>query len=264
MQKIEAMSIWTTELLRLWRSKRLVALIGAFLFFGFLGPIFARYAADIISTSTNNSQIQIIVAAPNPIDGIVGYTSNALQIGLMIGIAVTVSACAIDANYALSIFYRTRHPRMVTLLIPRLTVSVAATWVAYTLGLLAAWYETAVLIGPVDLGGLGRVWIAGLLNMTAYIAIAFLLTSFLRSIGTVITIAIVLVLASSILTGWPSVVAWSPVAFIDQMRIYEADVNLWKPAIASIVIAVFAIVVGCITASDDNLRVSGQPGRMHV
>ena len=241
-------SIWTTELLRLWRTKRLVALIGAFLFFGFLGPIFARYAADIISSSTNNSQMQITVAAPLPVDGIVGYASNALQIGLMIGIAVTVSACAVDANFALAIFYRTRHPRMATLLIPRLVVSLAAIFVAFTLGLLAAWYETVVLIGAVDLGGLGRIWISGILNMTTYIAITFLLTCFLRSVGASTTIAIVLVLASSILTTWPSIVRWSPVAFTDLTRIYAADggVNLWKPAFASMAIALIAVAVGLV------------------
>lgn len=249
------MSIWTTELLRLWRTRRLVALIGVFVIFGFLGPILARYLADILSSSTNTSQMQIIVAAPLPVDGIVGYTSNALQIGLMIGIAVTISACAIDANYALSIFYRTRHPRMATLLIPRLAVSLAATLVAFTLGLLAAWYETAVLIGKVDLGGLGRVWIAGILNITTYIAIAFLLTSFLRSVGTATTIAIVLVLLSSILTTWPAIVQWSPVAFTDHMHIYAADgdVNLWKPAIASIAITLVAIVVGLLRSQQRQL-----------
>ncbi len=113
--------------------------------------------------------------------------------------AVVVSVCAINANYARSIFYyRTRHPRMPTLLIPRLAVSLTATLVAFTLGLLAAWYETAILIANVDIGSLGRVWIVGVLNMTTYIAIGFLLTCFLRSVGTATTI--VLVLASSILT----------------------------------------------------------------
>lgn len=247
-QKTMTMSIWTAEMLRLWRTKRLIALIGVFTLFGFLGPILARYLQNIISSSTNTSQMQIIVAAPMPADGIIGYASNALQIGLMIGIAVTVSACAIDANYALSIFYRTRHPRMATLLIPRLVASLAATIVAFTLGMLAAWYETAVLIGSVDLGGLGRIWISGALNMTTYIAIAFLLTCFLRSVGMATTIAIVLILASSILTTWPSIVRWSPVAFTDLTRIYAADggVNLWKPAFASMAIALIAVLVGLV------------------
>ncbi|MGI8483994.1 MAG: hypothetical protein ACR2OU_07000 [Thermomicrobiales bacterium] len=197
-------------------------------------------------TVTNTAQMQIIVAAPSPADGIVGYSSNALQIGLMIGIAITVSACAIDANYPLSIFYRTRHPRMVTLLAPRLAVSLVATLVAFTLGLLAAWYETAVLIGAVDLDGLGRVWIAGFFTVTAYLAIAFLLTCFLRSVGTATTVAILLVLLSSILTTWPSVVPWTPVAFSDHLGVYEGAITLWKPAIASTAIALIAIVVGMV------------------
>jgi len=238
------MSIWATEWLRLWRTRRLVALIGVFLFFGFLGPVFARYMQDILSSASNTSQMQIIVAAPQPVDGVVGYTGNALQIGLMIGIAVTVSACAIDANYALAIFYRTRERRMSKLLVPRFVVSLGATLVAFTLGLAAAWYETAVLIGAVDPGGLWRVWVTGVLYTSAFLSLAFLLTGFLRSVGVATTVAIVLVLVSSILTTWPSIVRWSPVAFGDQKSIYMGDASLWRPALASLAISLVAVAVG--------------------
>lgn len=244
MRRPMTMSIWNTELLRLWRTRRLVALIGVFLFFGFLGPIFARYLQDILSSASNTSQMQIIVAAPQPVDGIVGYTSNALQIGLMVGIAIMVAACAIDANYALSVYYRTRHPRMVSLLIPRFAASLMATLVAFTLGLLAAWYETAALIGTVDLGGLWRVWLTGVLYISAFLSLAFLLTGVLRSVGVATTVAILLVLISSILTTWPSIARWPPVAFGDQKSIYMGDASLWRPALASLAISLVAVAVG--------------------
>ena len=43
------MSLWRLEWLRLTRTKRWIALVGVYLFFGLLGPFTARYMAEIIS-----------------------------------------------------------------------------------------------------------------------------------------------------------------------------------------------------------------------
>ena len=42
------MSLWRLEWLRLVRSRRLVALAGVYVFFGFVGPLTARYLGEIV------------------------------------------------------------------------------------------------------------------------------------------------------------------------------------------------------------------------
>jgi ABC-2 type transport system permease protein len=239
-----SLSPWRVEWLRVWRTKRLVGLLFVYAFFGFADPLLARYMAKIIGSATNSSQIRITVAEPVPADGMVGYMGSAMQIGLLVGLAMLVSACAIDASYPLAIFYRTRRRDLWTLLVPRVTVSLATMTFGFALGMAAAWYETAVLIGTPSFAGTMRLLAAGFCYQLAFGGVAFLLTAILRSVGTTTAIAIVLVLVSSVLTTWPSVARWSPVGLTDYAGIYAGTTGLRTAIVASLVIAAVAIGAG--------------------
>lgn len=234
------------ELLRLWRTRRLIGLLVAYAFFGFTNPFIARYAAEILGSAMKGGQMQITVATPVPADGMVSYVNNALQIGLMVGLAMLVSACALDASYPLAIFYRTRRRDLWTLLAPRLAVSLAAMTLGFTVGMAAAWYETAVLIGTPSGAGVLRLWIAGTCYQVAFGALAFLLTSIVRSVGMTTAIAIVLVLVSSILATWPDIARWSPVGLTDYTGIYAGTTSMLPAIGISLAASAVAIVAGTI------------------
>ena len=44
------MNLWRLEWLRLFRTKRIIGLVGIWVFFGLLGQLTARYLADIITS----------------------------------------------------------------------------------------------------------------------------------------------------------------------------------------------------------------------
>ncbi len=238
------LSPWRVEWFRVWRTRRLIGLLFVYAFFGFADPLLARYMAQIIGSATNNAQVQVIIADPVPADGMVGYMGSAMQIGLMAGLAMLVSACAIDASYQLAIFYRTRRADLWTLLVPRLTVSLVTMTAGFVLGMAAAWYETAVLIGAPSAAGVLRLVVAGFFYQLAFGGLAFLLTAILRRVGPATAIAIVLVLLSSILTAWPSIARWSPVGLTDHAGIYVGAVDLRTAVAASLAIAAVAIGAG--------------------
>ena len=252
-QPRQGLSPLRIELLRIWRTRRLIGLLFAYAFFGFTNPFIVRYAAEIFGSALNSGQMQIVVATPVPADGMVGYTNNALQIGLMVGLAMLVSACAIDASYPLAIFYRTRRRDLWTLLAPRLAVSLATMTLGFTLGMAAAWYETAVLIGTPSFAGVSRLWIAGCCYQIAFGALAFLLTGILRSVGMTTAIAIVLVLVSSILATWPTIARWSPVGLADYPGIYAGTAAMLSAILVSLVIAVLAVVAGMVSVQRRDL-----------
>ncbi|MGC4189906.1 MAG: hypothetical protein QM589_01550 [Thermomicrobiales bacterium] len=237
-------TLWRIELLRVWRTRRLIGLLFTYCFFGFADPILARYMAEIIGSAANTDQMQITVADPIPADGMVGYLGSAMQIGLMVGLAMLVSACAI--------FSRTRRKDIWTLLVPRLTVSLAAITIAFTLAM-AAWYETTVLIGVPSPSGMMRLWIVGFCYQLAFGALAFLLTGIVRSVGTTTAIAIVAVLLSSILTTWPAIARWSPVGLTDYPGIYRGTAEMLPAIAASLIVAVVATVAGLIVVQRRDL-----------
>ena len=81
------MSLWRLEWLRLIRTRRLVALVGTYAFFGFVGPLTARYLSAIIDRF-GGGDIQVVVPDPVPVDGIVQFTGNIYPIGLLVTLAL--------------------------------------------------------------------------------------------------------------------------------------------------------------------------------
>src|SRR5690348_17072660 len=227
------MNPWRLEWLRLTRTPRAIALAGVYLFFGLLGPVTAKYLQDIVNRV--QSGVQVIVAQPTPKDGIANYISQAGQTGLVIVVVIAASAFTFDARRGLSTFLRTRASSMWQLIAPRFAASAAAAVAAYTLGTLAAWYETALLLGQPPAGAM----LAGLLCGSAFLVFAVSVAAAAASVarGTLaavgITVAVLLGLPLLGLAGplhpWlPSTLLTAPVALL-------AHVNLgdYLPALAT-------------------------------
>jgi ABC-2 type transport system permease protein len=185
------MNLWQLEWARLLRSRRLVALVGVYLFFGLLGPVTARYMGEILERFGGDVVVQF--PDPVPADGIAQFTANANQIGLLVAVIVAAGSLVIDAIPEMSIFLRTRINRISRLLRPRLVVSFAAVASAFVIGLLGAWYETAVLLGALPLGDLALGALLTLIYLAFVVALVAAVGSRLASVlGTVATTVVVL------------------------------------------------------------------------
>ena len=186
------MTLWRLELLRLMRTRRALILTAVYVFFGFLGPLTARYLAEIIDRF-GGDEITVIVPEAVPADGIAQYISNAQQIGLLVAVVVAAGALTLDAVPEMSIFLRTRVPSATRLVIPRYVVSVAAIGTAYLAGLAVAWYETAVLLGALPVGGMLLGALLGLVYLAFAVAVAAAVGSRIDGVvGTVMATVLVL------------------------------------------------------------------------
>ena len=145
------MSLWRLEWLRLVRTKRWVALLGVYLFFGFIGPITARYLAEILSLAGGELEGAVIeLPPPVPADGMAQFVSNAMQVGTLVSVAVAAGALAFDAIPEMGVFLRSRVDDVRAILTPRFIVTTAAVTLSFLAGAVAAWFETTVLIGALD------------------------------------------------------------------------------------------------------------------
>jgi ABC-2 type transport system permease protein len=188
------MTLWRLEWLRLVRTKRWLALFGVFAFFGLLGPLTARYLADIVTFAGGDLEgATIQFPPPVPSDGMAQYTSNAMQIGTLVAVVIASGSLAFDAIPEMGTFLRTRVPDVRRILAPRLVVTVATVVAAFVVGAGLAWYETWALIGAPDAGpvlaGIGYgvlflVWVVALVAAVAGRASSVL--------GTVMTSIVVL------------------------------------------------------------------------
>lgn len=218
------MSLWRLEFLRLVRTRRWIALLAVYLFFGFLGPVTARYIEDIVSFAGGNaSGATIKFAPPIPADGMAEYVSNAVQIGTLVTVVIAAGAVAFDSQPEMGVFLRCRVRRMQDILLPRLVVPFAAASAAFVLGALAAWYETWALIGTLDAGrvllgiGFGMVFIAFVVALVGAVA------QWSRGVLATVMASVVVLLAMPILGLAGAVERWLPTSLAQALSKLPRD-----------------------------------------
>lgn len=202
------MSLWRVEWLRLIRTRRWLALVGVFLFFGLLGPLTAAYMDVILERVAGD--VEIVLPPPTPVMGLEQYMSNAMQVGLLVVLAIAAGALAFDHTPARAVFYRSRARRAGALLVPRYGVMAGAACGAFVAGVLGAWYETVILLGPLPVGGM----LLGTALICLYLAFAVALTALaaglLRGVLGVVALSAAVLLSFPVLGLLPPLQPWLP------------------------------------------------------
>jgi ABC-2 type transport system permease protein len=202
------MSLWRVEWLRLWRTRRWLALAAVFLFFGLLGPITAAYMDVILGRL--GGDIQVILPPPTPVAGLEQYMANAMQVGLLVVLAIAAGALAFDNPPERAMFYRSRVPGVWSLLAPRYTVTAIAACGAFILGTAGAWYETVILLGPLPVGAMVLGTLLTCLYLAFAVAVVALSAAVLRGVLGVIALSAAVLLSFPLLGLVPELRPWLP------------------------------------------------------
>lgn len=203
------MTLWRLEWLRLRRTWRGISLLVVFLFFGLLGPFTARYLPEILER-LGTSGVQVTFPEPVPADGIEQYVGNVAQLGLLVLVAAAAGAFAFDTPPELGAFLRTRVSSMGRLVLVRFVVYAVAGASAFALGSLAAWYETAVLIGALPVGPMLAGIAYGALYFAFVIALVALCAGIARGVLGTIVLVFGVVIAIALVGIVPAVGQWLP------------------------------------------------------
>ncbi len=241
------MTLWRLEILRLVRTRRLIAIVGVYLFFGFLGPLTARYISQILG-ALGTEGVRIEFPEPVPADGIDQFISNTTQIALLVVVMVAASALAFDARREMAVFLRTRVRGAGAIVIPAYVVTSLAALVGLTVGSLAAWYETSVLLGPLPparmLAGIafGAVFLAFAVAVVAFVAA--LVRGTLGAAGG----ALAALLALALLSSAPRLARWLPTHLATAMGglARGTPVTGYLPALAVTAVLTVGLVTGAI------------------
>jgi ABC-2 type transport system permease protein len=227
------MGPWRLELLRLWRTRRLVALAATFLILGLGIPILTYYLPELVKNGTNG--VKIIAPRQTPADAIAGFASNAAQLGTLVVAIVTASSVAVDAHPVIAAFYRTRIRRPSRLLLPRYVTVTTAAIAAFALGTVAAWYETEALLGHVAATALAGGFALEALWFCFVTSIVALFTTTTRSVLAAVAASIAALLALSLLHNVDALSTWLPTRLsgsaADLVRHQAA--GLWHAALMS-------------------------------
>lgn len=203
------MTLWRLEWLRLVRTRRLVAVVGVYLFFGLSGPISARYLGDILGR-VDTQGVRVELPEPVPADGVAQFIGNASQIGLLVVVLVAASALAFDARREMAIFLRTRVTDLQRIVLPAYGVTTGAAVVGLVLGSLAAWYETAVLLGGLPVLRMVVGILLGALFLAFGIAVVALVAAFARGVLATAGASLAVLVALALLGNIGALGRWLP------------------------------------------------------
>jgi ABC-2 type transport system permease protein len=233
------MTLLRLEVLRLLRTRRLLALLAVFTLFGLGGPVLAHQLPDLIRSEAGDS-VQVIVTESKPVDGIAIFSSNAIQLGVLITLIIAAGTLAVDARPSLAAFYRTRVRPFDRVVLPRYVVTSVAVSGSYALGAAAAWYETTILLGHLD----PVQFLLGVLFVLVYlwfaVAVVVLASSLVRSVvGTVASSAATL-LALPVVGMVPAAGRWLP-STLASAPVGLAGTEAASSYLPAVGVAVFAI-----------------------
>ncbi len=202
------MSLWKLELLRMTRTRRWIAIVAVFVFFGILGPLSARYMGEIIEQFGGG--IEIVVPDPTPADGIMQYSANVQQLGLLVLVMVAAGALTMEARYEMAVFLRTRVRDVGRLLIPRYVVVAGTGIAAWIAGTLLAWYETTILIGAPDAGAVLVGTAYGAVYLLFVVAVVALAGAVFNSVVPAAIASLAVLLIMPLIGLLPDIGKWLP------------------------------------------------------
>lgn len=241
------MSAWRLEILRIWRTRRLIALAAAFGLIGLGIPLLDHSLPQILKHASSGG-VKITIPPPTAAQTLADVGHNFSQLGTLVLVVVAAATLAIDARPPLATFYRSRAHDPSTLVLPRYLTITAAGILALALGTLAAWYETAVLIGHPRViaiaGGFGleAAWICfAAATVAAWASIA-------RGVPAITAASLASLLSLALFANIPTVSSWLPTALTNSMGALAKPHHAPPPWHSLIVTAASTIALAAIAA----------------
>ena len=240
--RASVMSSLVVELRRLMRSGLGLGVLVAFAFFGLSSPALAIYMPEILGAAASSDQLTISASQATPADAVSLFNQSAMQLGLIVTVAVAITSIGWDTRPGSSIFYRTRVRRLSTVLLPRLAVDWLVAWATYSCGLLLTVVVTAGAIGRPPAGMVVRTWVASGLYIVMAMSIGHLLAAGLRRTTAAIALTTLLVLVL------PGTSRRLPTALLLPTGLHA------MPVIAALVIIALCAVGSVLIANRQTLR----------
>jgi ABC-2 type transport system permease protein len=242
------MSLWRLEWLRLVRTHRLLAVVGVYLLFGLTGPLTARYIGRLLETFGEDG-VRIEFPEPVPADGITQFVGNVTQIGLLVVVMVASAALSFDARREMAVFLRTRVGHVRAIVLPAYAVNTGAAVVALLLGTLAAWYESALLLGALPPARLALGFAGMALFLAFAVATVACVAGLARGVLATAGVTLVLLLGLAVVGTATPAGRWLPTRLADAMAglVRGAEPVDYLPAAAVTVPLTAALVAAAIT-----------------
>jgi ABC-2 type transport system permease protein len=198
------------ELLESWRTFRLPAAVGLFLFTGFSSPLIARFLPEIIELAAGDQLGGVPLPPPTVGLAVDQFVGNMAQFGGLAAILLAMSMVAAEKDRGTAAFILVKPVSRRAFLAAKLIVLGGILALAALAATLIAWIYTAILFEPLPV--LGWVWLYLLtwLSISAYAALTFLGSTLTGSTAAAAGIGFGALIVLSIVAAIPNVGRFVP------------------------------------------------------
>lgn len=239
------------ELVESWRTMRLPAIAGLFLFVGISSPLLARFLPEIIELAAGDLGGAIPIPTPSAADAVDQLAKNLAQFGALAAIVLAMGSVATELDRGTAAFVLARPVGRAAFLTAKAVALGVVLAIGVTIAVAVAWVYTAILFEPPDAGA--WVLLAGLtwLTLAAWAALTFLASAVTGSAAAAAGLGFVGLLVLSLTAAIPTIGRFTPaglsgpsIALATGMAsVEELGADLWWPLLATIALIVGAVAL---------------------
>ncbi|MFE3187399.1 hypothetical protein ACFXHA_00235 [Nocardia sp. NPDC059240] len=199
-------TVLRVEWYRWVRTRRLLALLAAFVLFGFLSLLGAKYLPDLIGQSADIKLLRV----PDWRDGLQQYVKNTGLLVAAVAMILAAQACAVRSTEPIGIYYLSREVSPVRLYLPRILVAASVIAASALVGATVALYECWALFGSYPLGtGVGSLAVQGI-AVVLFAVFAAAMAARIGTAGLAAAITAGVYVCCLLLSTVPAIQPWLP------------------------------------------------------
>ena len=242
--------MFSLEMIRWWRSRRLLVLVLILVFSGVSSPLMQMHLTDILSKLGDSSIIIGNMPSPTREDLLSSYFKNSSQMGLLVSCYLCTWGMSMGDDAGMRLYYRSRSRRACRLLLPRMAATTAVVVLAVTLGAVAALYESSVLTDQAWTSGAGDIAAALCLHAGALVCFSLLagvVAAWTGSaFGATIGVAGVVILAG--LASSTEAYKWTPMSLLSPGSVLAGEGTAHPVTCAAITACALAVLLALTAA----------------
>ena len=229
------------ELLESWRTMRLPAVLGLFLFTGISSPLLAKFLPEILELAAGELAGQFPVPTPTAADAVAQVVKNLGQFGALAAIVLAMGSLATEIDRGTAAFVLARPVGRAAFLIAKVVSLGVVLALGVALAVASGWIYTAILFEPPAVAGWVAMGILSWLTLAAWAAITFLASAVTASAAAAAGLGFLGLLVLSVAGAIPAIARLTPVGLTGPAlsiasgttSIEALGVDLWSPVVAT-------------------------------
>lgn len=242
--------MFSLEMIRWWRSRRLLVLVLVLVFSGVSSPLMQVHLPDILSKLGDSSVIVANMASPTREELLSSYFKNSSQLGLLVSCYLCTWGMSMGDDAGMRLYYRSRSRRAFGLLLPRIAATTTVAVLAVALGAVAALYESSVLTDQPWRAGAGDIAAALFLHAGALVCFSLLAGVVAAWTGSAFgaTIGVCGVVLLAGLTSSSDAYKWTPMSLLSPGSVFDGEGTAQPFTCAAITACVLTVLLALTSA----------------